>query len=187
MIVALLIAAAAVLLWWDWLLEHARRAAESPLLRGMEARHIVGLAALAAAAGVWAWSSTPPPAPPPPPPPGALVLAGLFRGDTAADDAATLASLCAALADCVEYDGRLEEPRLRSGVAINELRVAAREARLRGGSIGDRQPAVRDAIHEYLDREDVLGPDGGPIDASKRARWIAAFRDVAAAAEAAIR
>lgn len=187
MIVALLIAAAAVLLWWDWILEHLRIAAESPWLRGLEARHLVGIAMLAAAFAAWAYSSTPAAPPPPPPPPGSLVLAGLFRGESAADDAATLAALCGALADCVEHDGQLPQPRLTSGVAINELRVAARDARLRGGSIGDRQPAVRDAVHAYLDRDDVLGPSGGPIDAAQRARWVAAFRSIAAAAEAAIR
>jgi hypothetical protein len=189
MIVAFALVVAAVLLFWDALIERLRELAESPWAKDIEARHLVGAAVLAVAAwyGLSARSPAGPAPSPAPVAPGGLSLAGLFRGATAADDAATLAALCDQLASCVELDGRLPAPRLRSGVAVNELRVAAREGRLAGGSIGDRQPAVRDAIHQYMDRDDVLGPAGGPLDAAQRARWVAAFRAIARASEAAYR
>lgn len=189
MIVAFALVVAAVLLFWDAILERLRQLAESPWAKDVEARHLVGIAVLVAAAwyGLAARSPAGPGPAPAPVGPAGLVLAGLFRGPTAADDAATLGALCDQLASCVELDGRLPSPRLKSGVAVNELRIAAREGRMAGESIGDRQPAVRDAIHQYMDRDDVLGPAGGPLDAAQRARWVAAFRSIARASEAAIR
>jgi hypothetical protein len=47
-------------------------------------------------------------------------------------------------------------------------------------SLGARQPAVRDSIKAFLDAQ--VGTDGGPVDAAKRAAWVAAFRAVAQAA-----
>lgn len=96
-----------------------------------------------------------------------------------------LSGLCAALADCIEHDGTLAEPRLKTGVAMDDLRVAARVARLKGQSIGDRQPRVRDAVHKFLD--DAVGASGGPVTAEGRAAWVSAFRDLANAAEEAAR
>jgi hypothetical protein len=87
--------------------------------------------------------------------------------------------LCAGLADALDDDGRRAEPRVRSGTQLEELRVAARDLRMRGESIGDRQPAARQAIGDYLDRE--AGKSGGPLDADGRQRWVEAFRGVAAA------
>ena len=52
-------------------------------------------------------------------------------------------------------------------------------------SLGARQPAVRDAIKTYLDAQ--VGTDGGPVDAAKRAAWVAAFKAVAQAAQEATR
>lgn len=116
------------------------------------------------------------PQPTPAPEPDGLNLRGKFIGTTAAADAATLAALCDELAAVIEWDGMQESPRLRSGVAFDELRVAAREARCRGESIGHRQPKVRDAIHGYLDQ--AVGNAGGPVAPEQRARWIAAYREL---------
>ena len=125
--------------------------------------------------GLW-WSlpGRKPEPTPAPPAPGEFSLRGKFTGPSAADDAAVLSALCDELANIIEWDGMLEEPRLKSGVAFDELRVAAREARCRGESIGQRQPLVRDAIQHYLDA--AVGTSGGPITPEGRAKWIAAYR-----------
>ena len=66
---------------------------------------------------------------------------------------------------------------------FRSLRVAAREARLKGDSIGARQPHLRDAVGKYLDEH--AGNDGGPLTPEERSAWVAAFRDVARACDAA--
>ena len=90
-----------------------------------------------------------------------------------------MSALCAELADCIEYDGSHDQ-RLKTGVAFDELRIAAREMRCRGESIGARQPAVRDAVHKFLD--DAVGSSGGPVTPESRAAWVAALRDLSRAA-----
>jgi hypothetical protein len=123
---------------------------------------------------------TPPPAPTPEP--AGLSLRGLFVGPTAADDAATLAAMCEELAAWIEWDGQRDGgPRLKTGVQMDDLRVAAREGRMRGVSIGDRQPHVRKAIHDYLDEQ--IGVGGGPVDKDQRAKWVTTYRAVARACE----
>jgi hypothetical protein len=129
-------------------------------------------------------SGTPPPAPGPAPVVG-LDLRGRFVGPDAAADAATTAALLEELAGAIEWDGQQAEPRLRTGAAFDDLRRVARELRTRGVSLGARQPAVRDSIKAFLDAQ--VGTDGGPVDAGKRAGWVAAFRSVAQAAAEATR
>ena len=148
--------------------------------------HPLTLLAILAAGGMVAFaireSGTPTPAPGPAPVVG-LDLRGRFVGPDAAADAATTAALLEELASQIEWDGQQTEPRLRTGAAFDDLRRAARELRTRGVSLGARQPAVRDSIKAFLDAQ--VGTDGGPVDAGKRAGWVAAFRSVAqAAAEA---
>lgn len=122
---------------------------------------------------------------PAPQPAGALTLRGLFIGPTSAADAQTLQCLCDELAAVVEFDGAQPEPRLRTGAALDDLRMVAREIRMRGTSIGARQPKVRDAIAAHMVTR--LGEDGGPIDGQRRAEWVATFREIARAAEDATR
>jgi hypothetical protein len=112
-------------------------------------------------------------------PPDVFTLRGKFIGPSAASDAATFSALCAELADCIEYDGQHDQ-RLKTGVAFDELRIAAREMRCRGESIGARQPQVRDSVHKFLD--DAVGSSGGPVTPESRAAWVAALRDLARAA-----
>jgi len=116
------------------------------------------------------------PEPTPTPEPVGLNLRGSFIGPTAPADAAKLAALCDELADIIEQDGMKDEPRLKSGVAFDDLRVAAREARCRGESIGQRQPHVREAIHKFLD--DAVGSSGGPVGPQQRSAWVAAYREL---------
>lgn len=117
--------------------------------------------------------------PGPAPAPTGLDLRGLFIGPTAADDSVTLGGLCDALAEWIEYDGTLSPPRLKTGVQMDDLRIAAADGRMKGVSIGARQPKVRQAIHEYLDGK--LGTSGGPVSVEARRAWVAAFRDIARA------
>jgi hypothetical protein len=140
-------------------------------------RQTIAAALLAAAGVAWFASRPPDPAPDAPPSPAGLVLE--WAGPTAAADRATMGWLCAGLADAIEHDGTLTAPRITTGTQVEELRVAAREGRMRGESIGARQPAARQAIGDYLDRE--AGKSGGPLDADGRQRWVKAFRGVAAA------
>lgn len=189
MFTAALIVAAVVVLCKDWLRERYLALAASGKLRKVDVKHVAAAALLAVAAMSWGYQ--PPvvdgrPAPAPEVPAGPLTLRGLFVGPTAAEDATALCGLCDALADYVQADGELAKPRLTTGWAVADLRSAAREIRLGGESIGARQPLVRDAVHRYLDRDDVLGKAGGPLSARDRERWVVALRDVARAAEAAI-
>ena len=116
--------------------------------------------------------------PTPAPDTGPLVLRGTFLGPSASDDASLVGALCNELADEIEYDGSQPEAEryLKSGVAVDELRKAARILRCRGISIGDRQPQARDIIATYLDEN--VGTDGGPLTAETRAAWVTAYRDI---------
>ena len=185
MITAALIAAAVVLFAGAdsiekaraWIAEHAGK---------VDRKKAAAVALLLAAAVTFAGRPTSnEPSPPVPVPPDAFTLRGKFVGPTAADDAAMLSALLGELADCIERDGTIVEPRLRTGVAFDDLRVAAREARMRGESLGARQPAVRDAIHQFLD--DAVGTSGGPVTPESRAAWVSAYRDLAEAASEAVR
>jgi hypothetical protein len=118
---------------------------------------------------------------PAPPAPDALVLRGLFVGPEAAADAASLSALCYSLGDIVAWDAMQPVPRLQTGVAFDDLRIAAREARLHGDSIGARQPRVRDAVRVYLDAK--VGTSGGPVTPESRSSWAAAFNEIGKAAE----
>ena len=114
--------------------------------------------------------------------PGEFSLRGKFQGETAAADAACLSGLCDELAECLAFDGAKPpaEQRIRTGAQIEDLRIAAREARMRGESIGARQPKAREAIQQYLDA--TAGKGGGPLTPEKRGEWVTAFRALGRAA-----
>lgn len=141
-------------------------------------RLIIAAAFVVIAAGLWLASGDKTP-PSPAPTPTGFSLRGLFVGPTAADDAATLCALCDEIASVIEWDGSQPGPRLKTGIQMDDLRVAAREGRMRGVSLGDRQPHVRKAIHDYLDEQ--IGVGGGPVDTSQRAKWVTTYRAVARA------
>jgi hypothetical protein len=115
-----------------------------------------------------------------PPDPSQFTLKGKFQGPTAAEDAIALSGLCCELAECLLWDGQQDEPRIKSGAAIEDLRVASREARMRGQSIGARQPKVKEAVQAFLDAS--AGNAGGLLTSESRAAWVAAFREVGRAA-----
>lgn len=151
----------------------------------MNLRMLVAAAIAAGTLFAWMMDGKKPEPTPAPPAPGALDLRGLFVGPTAADDAAAFSSLCLELADKIEVDAMRPEPRIKTGVAIEDLRVAAREARMNGESLGARQPRVRDAVHKFLDEK--AGDHGGPLTPESRSAWVAAFREVGRAAADATR
>jgi hypothetical protein len=144
-------------------------------------RTILGVALIVAAV-VLSRQDKPRPAPPQPEP-SPLAVSLKFSGETAKEDATLLAAFFAELADEIEADGRLEKPLLSAGVHLDTLRTRARIARVRGQSIGDRQPAVREAIGGYLTT--TLGTSGGPVDAAQRGKWVNSFREIARACDAA--
>lgn len=169
----LLVAAAAVLAW-PWIKEHWPK--------HFTVRHYVFAALLACAA--WAYATKQPQGPTPAPVEG-LSLRGQFVGADAVKDADAVSALCSELADEIEWDGNQPEPFLRTGVAFDELRVRSRMLMCRGESLGDKHPRARDTIKQYL--ETHLGISGGPVSPEHRAKWCAAYRDIARAAHEAVR
>jgi hypothetical protein len=145
----------------------------------IDGKHLAAAALLVAAAIAFMPQKSTPTPPPIPVPPDVFTLRGKFIGPSAASDAATFSALCDELASCIEYDGQHDQ-RLKTGVAFDELRIAAREMRCRGESIGARQPQVRDSVHQFLDN--AVGSSGGPVTPESRAAWVSALRDLARAA-----
>jgi hypothetical protein len=148
-------------------------------------RDLIAAALVVASVSAWAISAPAPAPSPAPPHPGALELRGKFVGPDAASDAATFSALCDELAAVIEFDSMQPTPRLKTGASIEDLRVAAREARMKGVSLGARQPRVRDAVKEFLDEK--AGVSGGPLTPSQRSAWAAAFREIGRAAADAAR
>jgi hypothetical protein len=151
----------------------------------IDPKHAAAAALVVAALVSYAWRPARPAPMPQPMPPDAFSLKGKFVGERAAEDAALFSALLSELADCLEHDGKLAEPRLKTGVAFDDLRIAAREARMKGESLGARQPAVKQAVHTFLDQ--AVGTSGGPVTPESRRAWVAAYRDLSEAAAEAVR
>jgi hypothetical protein len=145
------------------------------------------LAAALVLGGLFAWMvDRQAQGPTPAPAPGdAFSLRGKFIGPTAASDAAILAAFAEELASEIEHDSMQAEPFYKSGVAFDELRTRARLLRCRGESIGERQPRVRDAIQQYLEK--AVGTSGGPGTPEQRTAWAVAYREIGRAAGEATR
>ena len=137
---------------------------------------VISIIAIAA----WMLQGSPEPTPAPTPPPGELDLSGAFVGETAADDAATVAAMTGELADLIEWDQMQGEPILTTGMALDEMRVRARELRCRGRSIGEAHPEVARRVGAYLDEK--IGKAGGPVTPQQLAAWVAAYREISRAA-----
>ena len=179
MITALLIAFAVYVLAGKQITERVQAWYATAKVPAIDGQYVAAIALLIAAAIAFAPQRQAPTPTPAPAPPDAFTLRGKFIGPTAAEDASTMSALCGELAECIDYDGKHDQ-RLKTGVAFDELRIAAREMRCRGESIGARQPQVRDAVHKFLD--DAVGSSGGPVTPESRAAWVAALRDLSRAA-----
>jgi len=178
-ITALLVAFAVYVLAGQQITEKVKAFIATAKMPTIDGKHVAAIALVVAAAIAFMPSKTAPTPQPVPVPPDAFTLKGKFIGERAASDAIIMSELCASLADCIEYDGQHDQ-RLKTGVAFDELRIAAREMRCRGESIGARQPQVRDAVHKFLD--DSVGSSGGPVTPESRAAWVSALRDLSRAA-----
>jgi len=178
----LLVAAAAVALAWPWIKAHYH---EFRLPEWRPDGSHIAAAALVAAAALTYVNRPSEGTPTPPAVPEALDLRGTFVGMDAARDAATVAAMCRELADEIEWDAGQPEPLIKTGVAFDELRIRTRLLLCRGESLGGKHPLARDAIEAFLNAK--AGTSGGPLTPEARARWVAAYRDVARAAEAAAR
>jgi hypothetical protein len=120
-----------------------------------------------------------------PAPGGEFSLRGKWIGPHAAEDAAAFAGLCHGIAEALEADGSVSQPRITTGVQIEDVRVAAAEGRFLPRRLTREQPHATAAAGKYLD--DVGGTSGGPLDAVSRAKWVAAYRALAEAAEESVR
>jgi hypothetical protein len=175
MISALLVVAAAAALGWPTLRELVK---EFDVQKIDVPKVACGILLIAA---ILSYVNRPEPAPSPAPPePAAFTLRGTFVGPDASPDAAVTAALFEELAAELEWDGMQAEPLLKTGVSFDELRLRARLLICRGVSLGDKHPRAREAIRGFLDR--AAGTSGGPMSPEQRARWVAAFREIARAA-----
>jgi hypothetical protein len=142
--------------------------------------------AVAAVAAVLEFAPRTSPAPAPAPSPDAgYSLRGRWVGPRAAEDAAAFAGLCRGLADALEVDGTASQPRITSGVQIEDIRIAAAEGRFLPRKLTQDQPHAVAVAGRYLDEH--AGTSGGPIDAESRGRWVKSLRDLAQLAEDSVR
>lgn len=181
MTTGLLLIAVAAALAWPWIKAHAPKVDLTKLDRHHYAAILLGVAALLS----YANRSPAGPDPQPEPPAAGLDLRGTFVGPDAAADAATTAALCLELAAELEWDGAQPSPLITTGVAFDELRTRSRLLLCRGVSLGEKHPRARAAIEAYLNAH--AGTSGGPLTPEAKAKWIAAYREVGRAAEAAVR
>lgn len=130
--------------------------------------------------GVWFLANQKTEPSPAPAPPGALDLSGAFVGPDAASDAVKVAALAGELADCIEYDAMQPEPVLKTGVALDRLRLLSRQFLCDGESLGEKHPALAKRVGDFLDAE--LGNSGGPVTPEQTAAWITAYREIERAA-----
>jgi hypothetical protein len=187
MISFVLIVAAAIIIAGPYLRERISAFSAGSEMPKLDARHLAAGCLLVAGILLWANSPAKPdsPTPAPLPPDAKLVLRGKFVGPDAATDAAVTAALMYEVAAELEYDGMQPEPLLKTGQAMDQLRQRARLLLCRGVSLGDKHPRAKEAIREYLDQ--AAGVAGGPLAPAQRAAWIAAYREVARAADDAAR
>lgn len=140
---------------------------------------------VAIAAMLWFGSTPKPPIPGPSPAPLEIDLSSAFQGETAADDAAALAAMADELANVIEWDGKQTAPALTTGKSLDLMRTRTREFLMKGESLGERHPKMRQIVADYLQTK--LGSSGGAISPEQRASWVSAYREVARASRSAIK
>ncbi len=103
----------------------------------------------------------------------------------AAHHAKVFGTICKTLADTLERDATLPEPRMKFGSQVDDFRIAIRDMRF-SGSLAQKYPDLGPAANEFLTEE--IGTWGGPIDEDSpddpkkrthRQRWIDAYRQLA--------
>lgn len=120
---------------------------------------------------------------PPGPAPSELSLVQVFASNVdrvqAKAHAKAFGDLCDAFATKVEADGRLVPPRLTTGKQLADLRRAAREIHFGETSLATIYPQLGPTLGQFLDK--AVGVDPRDLDVTTRAKWVAAFRTIAAA------
>ena len=120
-----------------------------------------------------------------PTPAAGLDLRGKFIGPSAPDDAAAFAGLCRGVAEALDKDGAAAAPRITTAAQLEDVRISTSEGMFLPNSFTRDQPHVSAAAGRFLDQ--AVGTSGGPIDAAARAKWSTALRELAQAAEEAVR
>lgn len=131
---------------------------------------------------------SPLPQPSPAPAVGPNMVRAFSTNDNRAEAKAHMhafATMQDALADLLEYDGKLDKPRLTTGVQVDDFQRAVREYRMKGWSFGYRYPDLRTELQTWFDGQ--VGDSGGSIDVDdaghpngRRQKWIQALRTCAA-------
>jgi len=132
----------------------------------------------------------PHPGPEPPVPDGTADLRSAFAGSNRTrpqqrEDAQALADQCAAVAEFVEFDGRSEQPRLKTGNQVHDLRITTRHLVEHGGSYGAAYPVLGERLAAFL--AERVGNDDEPLSGASRKQWHDAFADLSAALQRAAR
>lgn len=90
------------------------------------------------------------------------------------------AAILEAIADRIEWDGQRENPRLKTGVQIDDFSRLLREFETMGWSFLRDYPAIKGIVKKELDQS--VGVSGGPITPERRAKWVASLRKLSDAA-----
>jgi len=151
----------------------------------MSRQKIAILAALLAVAALAAAVEFAPRPAPAPSPEAGYSLRGKWIGPQAAEDAAAFAGLCRGTADALELDGTKQQPRITTGVQMEDVRIAAAEGRFLPRKLTQDQPHAVAVAGRFLD--EYAGTSGGPLDGESRGRWVKALRDLAQLAEDSVR
>lgn len=93
-------------------------------------------------------------------------------------DAELFGSITGSVAAMLDYDGKLSDPRVDTGLQVDDLRRWARDYATQGASFKAKYPLLADEVKKYLDQH--AGTSGGPLDDAKRAAWIKALREISA-------
>lgn len=106
---------------------------------------------------------------------------GAVSRDQARTDLRRLGALFVALADQLEFDGRAEQPVIKTGAQLQSTRIHARHLFFRGEQLGTRYPQLGPALGKVLDER--AGTDGRTLTPEARAKWVAAYRALGDAAK----
>jgi len=99
-----------------------------------------------------------------------------LRGADAGHDAEQLAAYCASVADCLEFDGTLSEPRLRFVGQVGELARLGYTYAFEGTDLTAKYPDLAGVLAELFDR---LGDPNEELTLERRNEAVAMWRALA--------
>lgn len=124
------------------------------------------------------------PAPLPPAPPGPDLVAVFRETDdltAARAHCRAFGCLCGEMAGRIEFDGQRSNPKLVNGVQFDELRIDMRQSMFDGKSLALAYPRLPEALRAHFNPR--VGVEGDTVTPEQRAKWVTAYRELAAAAE----